>query len=112
MNMSLVRIAVLASIALLVSACTGMSMNENNSADTQGKSDFDQIYQDAENAVKKAASVDNLWSETEDRMKEAKEAATKSDFETAIKLANRAKFESEAAVEQYESQKNAGPVMF
>ena len=38
---------------------------------------------------------------------DAKEAASKGDFATAIKLAKRAKFESDAAYAQGESQKDA-----
>ena len=77
-----------------------------------GQAGFDQAYQEAESALKKAVEANNVWSTTEDLISEAKAAAEKKDFETAISLANRVKFESEAAYEQQTSQQKAGPTLF
>ena len=115
MKIQFLRLSALAIIALFMAACSGMGGHqEEGAADTSSndKAAFEQAYQQAESALKKVDAVEAAWSETEDRLAEAKEAAAKADYATALKLAERAKFESNMAYEQYESQKNAGPALF
>jgi hypothetical protein len=112
MNISLIRLTTLGAIAILVSACGSMQGSGGSPEPEASKSTFEQSYQAAEDAYKKAKSVNNLWVNTEEDMEKAKEAASKGDFATAIKLAKRAKFESDAAYAQGESQKDAKSWLF
>ena len=67
----------------------------------------------AEAALDKARSVDGEWRDAKSKMiKGAKEAAAKGDFEKAIKLANKAKFEGEMGYAQAMEQKDAKPWLF
>jgi len=67
----------------------------------------------AEAALKKARSVESEWRDAKKKfMKKAKAAASKGDYKTAIKLANKAKFQGEMGYQQGVSQKNAGPWLF
>ena len=52
-------------------------------------------------AIKSAKANDWIWRDTEKFLKQAQEAADKGDTSTAVKLANKAKFQAEAAVIQY-----------
>ena len=67
----------------------------------------------AEAAVNKARSVDGEWRDARKKyLKKAKTAAHKADFETAIKLANIARFQGEMGYEQAIEQKSTGPWLF
>ena len=66
-----------------------------------------------EAALDKARGVEGEWRDAKKKMvKGAKAAASKGDFEKAIKLANKAKFEGEMGYKQAMEQKNAGPWLF
>jgi len=113
MKISLIRLTALGAITILMSACGSMQGGSGGSPEPEAnKSTFEKSYQAAEEAYKKAKDTNNLWVNTEEHMEKAKEAASAGDFKTAIKLANRAKFESNAAYEQYESQKDIKPWLF
>ena len=67
----------------------------------------------AEAALKKARSVEGEWRDAKKKMvKKAKAAASKGEFDKAIKLANKAKFEGEMGYKQAMEEKNAGPWLF
>lgn len=67
----------------------------------------------AEAALAKARGVEGEWRDAKAKMiKGAKEAATAGDFEKAIKLANKAKFEGEMGYAQAMEQKDAKPWLF
>lgn len=114
MKIQFLRLMTLVTAVLFFSACSSMDKDDNmtENAGSQDKAAFEQAYQAAQAAFDKAGTVENAWSETQDRLNEARETADKADFATAIKLAERAKFESDTAYEQFVSQKNAGPSMF
>jgi hypothetical protein len=112
MKFQFMRLAMLMGMALLIAACTGMEKTEDASAGGDDQAAFAQLYQEAEQAYQKVAAVGGAWSETQDRLNEAKQAAEKADYKTAIKLAQRAKFEGDMAYAQYASQKDAGPHLF
>jgi len=57
-------------------------------------------------AIKAAKANNWIWRDTEKFLKQAKEAAGKGENDAAIKLANKAKFQAEAAVIQYNREKN------
>ena len=55
----------------------------------------------AEAAIAKAKANKWIWRDTEKFLKKAKEADKKGDSTTAVKLANKAKFQADQAVAQY-----------
>jgi hypothetical protein len=55
----------------------------------------------ASDAIKAAKANNWIWVNTEDFLKQAQEAADKGDNSAAIALADKARFEAEAAVDQY-----------
>jgi len=56
-------------------------------------------------AIDAAKANDWIWRDTEDYLAQASDAAAKGDNEAAISLADQAKFEAEAAVIQYNHEK-------
>ncbi|MEN8106654.1 MAG: hypothetical protein ABFS22_01460 [Pseudomonadota bacterium] len=60
----------------------------------------------AGDAIKMAKTNDWIWRDTEKFLQQAQAAADKGDNAAAIKLANKAKFQAEAAVIQYNHEKN------
>jgi len=67
----------------------------------------------AEDALKKARSVEGEWRDSKKTLlKKAKAAASKGDFKKAIELADIAKFQGEMGYAQAMEQKNAGPWLF
>jgi hypothetical protein len=60
----------------------------------------------ASDAIKAAKANDWIWRDTEAFLKQAQEAADKGENDTAIKLANKARFQAEAAVIQYNHEMN------
>jgi len=67
----------------------------------------------AEDALKKARSVDGEWRDARKKLlKKAKAAASKGDFKKAIELANKAKFQADTGYTQAMEQKDAGPWLF
>ena len=65
-----------------------------------------QALNDAGAAIKQAKSLDWIWRDTEDMYKEAEAAAKAGDDAKAIKLAGDAKYQAEAAVNQYYIEKS------
>ena len=59
----------------------------------------------ASDAIQSAKANDWIWRDTEAFLKEAQAAADKGDNATAIKLAEKAKFQAESAVIQYNYEK-------
>ena len=57
-------------------------------------------------SIKAAKGLEWIWRDTEDTLKKAEEAAAAGDEATAVKLANTAKFEADAAVNQYYLEKS------
>ena len=55
----------------------------------------------ASDAIKAAKANDWIWRDTEKFLKQAQEAAASGDNAKAVKLADKAKFEAETAVVQY-----------
>lgn len=66
----------------------------------------------ASDSLKKAAKVDGVWRDAGKILKKAKAAAGKKDYASAVKLANKAKFEGEMGYKQAMAQKDAGPWEF
>ncbi|MFN2308781.1 MAG: hypothetical protein ABR553_03440 [Gammaproteobacteria bacterium] len=64
-----------------------------------------QALSEAGAAIKTAKNLDWIWRDTEAQFKAAEAAAQAGDEAKAVKLANNAKFEAEAAVNQYYIEK-------
>lgn len=64
-----------------------------------------QALNDAGAAIKTAKDLNWIWRDTEKMYKDAQDAANAGDEAKALKLANTAKFEAEAAVNQYYIEK-------
>lgn len=97
------KIAVLfAAAALTLGACasSGPSHNENDALSA---------ITAAEQQKKLAAKAGFEWRDTGKLIKKAKAALKKGDYDTAVKLANKAKRQSEHALEQAQVAQTAGP---
>ena len=82
----------------LTSGCAGQS-----SKDTASKAspEATAAIANANDAIAAAKSNDWIWRDTEKFLGQAKAAADTGDNAKAVKLADKAKFEAEAAVQQY-----------
>ena len=81
----------------LVNGCASNSTNSGSKA----SSDATAAIANANGAIKVAKGNSWIWRDTEKFAKEAQAAADAGDNAKAIKLANKARFQAEAAVEQY-----------
>jgi hypothetical protein len=81
----------------LVNGCASNSSNGGSKA----SSDATAAITNANDAIKVAKGNNWIWRDTEKFVTQASEAAAAGDNAKAIKLANKAQFEAEAAVEQY-----------
>jgi N-acetylglucosamine kinase-like BadF-type ATPase len=101
-----------AHVKLLISAILSMWLI-SGCADQATKSDSGSMASpeataaiaSASSAIKAAKANKWIWRDTEKFAKQAQEAANKGDNATAIKLANKAKFQAESAVTQYKFEK-------
>jgi flagellar basal body L-ring protein FlgH len=92
----------LLTVALLTSALSiGCSAQQSKGSASMASPEATAAIAAAGAAIKNAKANNWLWRDTEKFLKEAQEAADKGDTATAVKLANKAKFEAEAAVNQY-----------
>lgn len=73
------------------------------------KSTYMKAFAQAKMWQKKAASVGSEWRDIGKFLKQAEEAAKKGDYETAVKLAEKARLQGEMGYKQALDQKNAGP---
>jgi hypothetical protein len=85
----------------LVNGCASNSSNGGSKA----SSDATAAITNANDAIKVAKGNNWIWRDTEKFVTQASEAAAAGDNAKAIKLANKAQFEAEAAVEQYNFEK-------
>ena len=81
----------------LVNGCASNSANSGSKASSNATA----AIANANDAIKIAKGNDWIWRDTEKFVTQASEAAAAGDDAKAIKLANKARFEAEAAVEQY-----------
>jgi hypothetical protein len=81
----------------LVNGCASNSSNGGSKAN----SDATAAITNANDAIKVAKGNNWIWRDTEKFVTQASEAAAAGDNAKAIKLANKAQFEAEAAVKQY-----------
>ena len=81
----------------LVSGCASNSSNGGSKASAEATT----AIANANDAIKTAKGNDWIWRDTEKFVKQAQEAAATGDNAKAIKLADKARFQADAAVEQY-----------
>jgi hypothetical protein len=84
--------------------CAGQQTKESGA--TKSSAESRQSIKNASDAVSMANKNNWMWSETEDLLKEAQAAADSGDNAKAIKLADKAKFQAEAAIIQYNYEKD------
>jgi len=72
---------------------------------------YERLLSQAKQSIAKSDSVKYTWTNSEDAITKADEAAKAGDWATAIREAKKAREFSELAYEQYEAQKNAGPAL-
>ena len=81
----------------LVSGCASSSSNGGSKASAEATT----AIANANDAIKAAKGNDWIWRDTEKFAKQAGEAAAAGDNAKAIKLAEKARFQADSAVEQY-----------
>ena len=94
---------VLLSCAVSV-GCAGQSTKDSGAS--KASPEAKQAIQNASDAISMANQNNWLWNRTEDMLKEAQAAADKGDNADAIKLADKAKYQAEAAIVQYNYEKD------
>ena len=98
----------LLTVALLTSALSiGCAAQQSKESASMASPEATAAIAAASAAIKKAKANDWIWRDTEKFLKQAQEAADKGDTATAVKLANKAKFQAEAAVIQYNHETSA-----
>ena len=102
--------AKLLAIALLTvglnAGCADSQEKEAAASASKASPEATAAIANAADAIKMAQANDWIWRDTEKFLKEAQAAAEKGENGTAIKLANKAKFQAEAAVIQHNHEKN------
>ncbi|HEB54828.1 MAG TPA: SoxXA-binding protein [Gammaproteobacteria bacterium] len=96
------KLLLAATAALFLNACT-------NTPPGASADDAKTAISKAVQKTQQAAKVDYEWRDTGKIIKKAKAALKKGDIDTAIKLANKARRQSDNALKQYAEQRNAGP---
>ena len=85
----------------LVNGCASNS----SSGGSKANADATAAINNANDAIKIAKSNNWIWRDTEKFVTQAGEAAAAGDSAKAIKLADKARFQAEAAVKQYDMEK-------
>ncbi len=96
---SILKSAMIAVLALGVTI--GCTQQQQKPAPSDQPSAAELAIKAAKEALKKAEAVGFAWRDTGKLIKKAEEALKKGDEKTALKLANKARFEGEAALRQY-----------
>ena len=94
---------------LIIAAAAAILMTACASGPTHTKNDATGAIGAAEHQTKRAKKKNYEWRDTGKLIKKAKAALKKGDFDSAVKLANKAKKQSTNALAQYNDQKNVKP---
>lgn len=109
------KLAIVVATLFILSGCSLFGGGESGGGESMGASanaDVAAAIKAAEEAIKKAKSVDGQWRDEDKFLKQAKAAAAKGDDKAALKLANKAKFQGEMGYQQAKEQEKAGPWLF
>ena len=90
-----------------VAAVTASRTSASSSGNT--RNEYETALAEAKAAQKKAASVGGEWRDIGKFLKQADLEAGAGNYDKAIKLVNKAKFQAEAGYQQALDQKNASP---
>jgi hypothetical protein len=101
--------AVAAGLAL--GGCATSGGSDMSSSAMHNDKDAAAAIMAAEQELKQAKAARNEWRDTGKMIEEAQKAEKAGKYDEAVKLANKAKRQSENALAQVEAQKNAGPRM-
>jgi len=97
--MNKVLVAVMTAGALTLGGCATIKMGM----------DAEKAIEKADMEIKAAEKAHYLWRDTKDHLKGAKKAYADEDYESALKLANKAISEATLAQKQAEKEKGAKP---
>lgn len=100
----LLTIAILSTV--LSVSCAGQATKESAGTVSKASPEALAAIKNASDAIKDAKANDWIWRDTESFLKEAQQAADTGDNATAIELADKARFQAEAAVIQYNYEKD------
>jgi hypothetical protein len=93
-------------ILLSCAVSVGCASNQANNSTSRSTPEARQAIKNASDAIATAKENNWIWTDTEDLLKQAQEAADSGDNATAIKLADKARFQAEAADIQYNYEKD------
>jgi hypothetical protein len=102
-----VKLLTIALLSVLFNIGCAGSHEKGGGAESASKASPEAMaaIQNASDAITAAKANDWIWRDTETFLKEAQQAADQGDNATAIKLADKAKFQAESAVIQYNYEK-------
>jgi hypothetical protein len=104
-QLSVVRLVAIVMLSWAVNAgCADQQMKGSATA-SKTTPEARQAIQNAADAISLADKNNWIWRDTEDLLKEAQAALDRGDNATAIKLADQAKFQADAAIIQYNYEK-------
>jgi len=109
------KLAIAVATLFILSGCSLFSDGTGGGGDSMASANADvaAAISAAEEAIKKSKSVGGEWRDAGGKfLKEAKAAAAKGDDKTALKMANKAKFQGEMGYQQAKEQEKAGPWLF
>ena len=95
------KVRLLSTALLSLWLASGCASNSSSSEGSKASAEATAAIANANDAIKAAKGNDWIWRDTEKFAKQAQEAAAAGDNAKAIKLADKAQFQAEAAVEQY-----------
>jgi hypothetical protein len=100
-----VKLMAIVLLSCAVSAgCASQQMKESGPV-SKATPEATQAIKNASDAIGMANENNWIWRDTEDLLKEAQAAADSGDNANAIKLADKAKYQAEAAIIQYNYEK-------
>jgi hypothetical protein len=105
------KLAIVVATLFILVGC-GSTQEQPSEAAGGASPEVAAAIKEAEEAIKKSASIGGQWRDAGKILKKAKAAAAKGDNKTALKQAKMAKFEGDMGYEQAKGQEKAGPWLF
>jgi pectate lyase len=102
---SVVKLLAIVSLSCVVSAGCADQQTKGSATTSKASPEASQAIKNASDAISLANSNNWIWLNTEDLLKKARTAADSGNDADAIKLADKARFQAEAAVIQYNYEK-------
>lgn len=105
------KVALVGALVFALAGCASMGGDSDKPMSGDAAA-ADAAIKAADASLKKAASVEGEWRDAPKMLKKAKAAASKGDYEAAIKEAKAVQFQGDMGYEQAMAQKNAGPWLY